>query len=305
MFNDKFSFNFDYFYNLRTNILYWRNASVPATTGLSLPRENIGKVVNQGFEIEASYNDKTGDFTYDLSVNGAYQKNKIKFWDETPGAPAYQRSTGHPMSSGCYYQAIGIFKDQAAVDAYPHWSGARPGDIIFEDYNKDEEINGLDAVRDDRSDMPKFTGGMSINLGYKNFYSTILFQGAAGAIRYHVTESGLFGNFLQQDAEGRWTVDNPDAAKPRVWDTFNEYWRNQSNTYFLRSTDYLRLKNIEVGYNMPGSINEKLGVRAFRIYLSGLNLLTFTKLKDFDPEWNSYLGYPPVKLYNLGVSLTF
>ena len=304
---DKASLSFDYFHNERDKILYWRNASVPATTGISLPRENIGKVVNRGFEFQIGYNNKAGDFTYSVSANGAYSKNKIKFWDETPGVPEYQKSTGHPMGSACYYQAIGIFKDQAAIDAYPHWGTARPGDIIFKDVNDDKVIDGLDAVRDDRSNLPTFTGGFNVDLGYKKFYAALFFQGAAGAMQQHVTESGLFGNFLQDDANGRWTPDNTDAKKPRAWDTFNEYWRSNMNTYWLRSTDYLRLKTVQIGYNMPSSINAKLGVKALRIYVSGQNLFTMTKLKDFDPEWGgyTYMGYPPLKVYNLGVSLTF
>lgn len=307
MLGDKINFSADYFYNLRTNILWWRNASVPDITGFSLPRENIGKVVNQGFEFEAGYKNNIGNFSYQISVNGAYQNNKIKFWDETPGAPDYQKSTGRPMNSQLYYQAIGIFKDQAAVDAYPHWANARPGDIIFEDVNKDGEINGLDEVRNDKTDMPKFTGGININLTYKNFYTSILLQGAAGAVTIHYSDSGLRGNFMQEDADGRWTENNTDATKPRAWNFTEEYWMGSdgSNTYFVRSTDYLRLKTFELGYNLPVEITNKLGIKGSKIYFSGTNLLTLTKLKNYDPESNNYLGYPPVKVYNLGISLTF
>lgn len=308
LFGEKLTLSADYFYNLRTNILWWRNASVPATTGLDLPRENIGEVINQGFEYEVGYKNSIGDFSYQVSVNGAHQKNKIKFWDETPGVPDYQKSTGHPMNAELYYQAIGIFKDQAAVDAYPHWDNARPGDIIFEDVNKDEKIDGLDRVRNDKTDLPTFTGGMNINLAYKNFYATILFQGATGATTMHYSMSGTFGNFMQEDAEGRWTEDNPDATKPRAWNFSDEYWMADytiNNTYFLRSTDYLRLKNVELGYNLPGTINDKLGIKGLRIYFSGLNLLTLDKLENYDPETNYYRGYPPLKVYNVGISLTF
>jgi hypothetical protein len=93
----KLDLTVDYFYNLRTNILWNRNASVPNSTGLTLPRENIGKVVNQGFEFLISYGDRISDFTYDLSLNLNFNRNEIKFWDETPGVPEYQQSTGRPM----------------------------------------------------------------------------------------------------------------------------------------------------------------------------------------------------------------
>jgi TonB-dependent starch-binding outer membrane protein SusC len=299
---EKITFTADYFYNLRTNILWWRNASVPASTGLSLPRENIGEVLNKGFEIVVGYKDHIGDFNYQLSVNGAFQKNSIKFWDETPGVPEYQKSTGHPMNSNLYYQAIGIFKDQAAVDAYPHWALAQPGDVIFKDVNNDLVIDALDRVRNDKTDLPKFTGGATISLTYKNFYSTILLQGAAGAAVYYYPNCH---NFLQSDADGRWTEDNINATKHRV-EVRDAYWITQVNTYNLKNTNYLRLKNIEVGYTLPESINRKLGLKETRVYFSGLNILTFTKLKDFDPEINNFgYVYPPTKVSTIGISLTF
>jgi TonB-dependent starch-binding outer membrane protein SusC len=308
MFGEKLTFSADYFYNLRSNILWWRNASVPATTGIVLPRENIGKVANQGFEFEIGYKGNAGKLGYNLSLNGAFQKNKIKFWDEAPGAPSYQVSTGHPMFSRLLYNAIGIFKDQAAIDAYPHWSNARPGDIIFEDVNKDNKIDGLDQVRSDKTELPTLSGGLIIGLTYNKFYANIIFQGSAGAITTHTTQSGLFGNFLTADAEGRWTEDNINADKPRAWNNFEQYWIKSggNNTYFNMNNDYVRLKNIEIGYNLPDKIISKLKINELRVYFSGVNLLTFTKMVDFDPEASSgSFLYPPLKVYNAGIALTF
>ena len=295
----------DYFYNLRTKILTQRNASVPQSTGLTLPPENIGEVVNQGFEFVVAYGDKGGNFGYNVSLNGGYAKNEIKFWDETPGIPEYQLTTGYPMNSQLYYQAIGIFKDQAAVDAYPHWVGARAGDIIFKDVNEDGKITALDMVRDYRSNIPVFTTGLNIDLTYKNFYATILIQGAWGKIRYHTVEAGEAGDYYMEDATGRWTIDNPDAEKPRTSTWRSEYWLAQSNTYFLRSADYVRLKNTEIGYNLPQSINSKLGIDGFRVYIGGLNLITWCPtLPSFDPE-STYQDYPLSKVINVGATLTF
>lgn len=302
----KLDFTADYFYNLRTNILWNRNASVPNSTGLTLPRENIGEVVNQGFEFLISYGDKISDFTYDLSLNLNFNGNEIKFWDETPGVPEYQQSTGRPMNAGLYYQAIGVFNDQADLDSYPHWDGARPGDIIFEDVNGDGEINGLDRVRMEKTDLPTHIGGLNVNLGYKDFYANLFFQWATGAVRYDYFDmQEEAGNYLKRDVEGRWTEDNPTAEKPRIWNRYFEYWRSNQNTYWLQSSDYLRLKNVEIGYNIPKSITHKLSMEDIRIYLTGTNLLTFTGIEDFDPETTSPTAYPLNKVYNLGVSLTF
>lgn len=306
LFNSKVSFSADYFYNVREDILWRRSASVPASSGLTLPSENIGEVVNQGAEFQLGYRNKAGDLHYEVSANINFNKNRIKFWDETPGVPEYQQSTGHPMNTNLYYKAIGIFRDQAAVDAYPHWTGARPGDVIFEDVNQDGEINGLDRVRIYKTDLPTQTGGFNIDLAYKNFYSSIFFQWAAGAVRNDYYEmQGEVGNFLARDVEGRWTPENPDADQPRIWNRYSEYWRSNDNTYWLQSSDYVRLKSFELGYNLPASLCESLHMSAASIYFTGLNLLTFTGVEDFDPESTSAVAYPLNKVYNFGVTLTF
>jgi TonB-linked SusC/RagA family outer membrane protein len=305
--NSKLEISADYFYNYRTNILWRRNASVPESSGLSLPRENIGEVVNKGFDFLVSYTDKVGDFKYKVSFNGGYQKNHIKFWDETPGIPEYQKSTGKPMNATLNYKAIGIFKDQAAIDAYPHWSNTRPGDVIFEDVNEDKVIDGLDRVRADKTDLPTFTGGLNFDMSWRNFYTSVFFQWATGAERYRYWEmQGEAGNFLAQDAEGRWTEDNPNATKARTWNRYFGYWREQRNSYWLESSDYVRLKNVEFGYNL-GALPTftKMGFEDFRVYFSGFNLLTFDKMKDFDPESTNSTSYPLNKVFNLGISFTF
>ena len=210
------------------------------------------------------------------------------------------------MNSTLYYQAIGIFKDQAAVDAYPHWTGARPGDIIFQDVNDDKVIDGLDRKMMYKTDMPTFTGGLNLNLSYKNFYSAIFVQWAAGAVVNSYYEmQGEAGNFLAADAAARWTEENINSTSPRTWNRYGEYWRdNENNTYWLRNTNYARLKNFEIGYSLPSFI-QKLGISGFRVYLNGTNLLTLDKLTDFDPESTSVTSYPLNKTINLGVNVIF
>ncbi len=114
----------------------------------------------------------------------ATQKNKIVFWDETPGVPEYQQSTGRSMGSNLYYNAIGIFQDAASLDKYPHWDGAQPGDVIFEDVNKDGKIDGLDLVRNERNSLPRFTGGFTLSLQYKNLRTD---RARAGCRNYMAT----------------------------------------------------------------------------------------------------------------------
>ena len=303
----KVTFEMDYFNNIRSRMLIPRAASIPRTAGFSPPNENLGRLRNRGFDFLVAYNGQSGDLNYQIGVNGGYSKNKILFWDEPPGFDPWQTSTGRPVGSGLYYNAIGVFKDQAAVDAYPHWPGARPGDIIFEDVNKDNVIDGKDRVRQTENTIPRFQGGITLNAQYKGFDVNVLFQGASGARSYIRTQSGDFGNYLTDMAEGRWTVENPNAEKPRTFNREDEYWISQANTYWYRSTDYLRLKNLLVGYTIPAKLVNKISLKTARIYVNGINLFTIDKFKVYDPETDNQDGtvYPQKRVFNVGVNLSF
>lgn len=307
--NNKVNVSADYFNNIRSHILIAQNASVPSSTGLTgmLPPVNIGKVQNQGFEGVIAYHGQAGDLQYDLSANASYSKNKIIFWDETPGIPDYQQSTGRPTGSSLYYQAIGIFKDQTAIDAYPHWANAQPGDVIFKDVNGDLKIDGLDRVMNDKNNLPRFIGGATINLRYKGFDMAILVQGATGAQQYIFSESGEIGNFYKEFADNRWTPENNTASFPRTFNRNNEYWANYNNTFWLYSMNYVRLKNFEIGYSLPSSIDKTLGIEGLRFYINGLNLLTLSKQNYIDPEAAAGNGqsYPLNRVITSGITLTF
>ncbi len=310
--NGKISFEFDVFSNIRSNILYFRNASVPQSTGLTLPAENIGKVGNKGWEFNIGYRNQAGDFKYSFGINGGYSKNRIIFWDEAPGAPEWQRTTGKPMNTYQAYLYDGVFKDQAEIDANPiNYSAIvgtlRPGDMKYVDYNKDGKITPDDQVRTDNTTLPLFQGGANISASYKNFDLSVLFQGAAGAKVYvSAGESGNIGNFLLDIYKNRWTIDNPSSEHPRIANRSDQYFSN-GNTYWLRSSDYIRLKNVEIGYNVPSTIIKKVGLNGFRVYANGLNLLTWDKLKVYDPESDNTTGqyYPQSRVINFGLTATF
>ncbi|HEX8038060.1 MAG TPA: SusC/RagA family TonB-linked outer membrane protein, partial [Chryseosolibacter sp.] len=143
----KVNFEFDYFNNIRSRMLIARNASIPRTAGFDPPRQNIGKLKNRGYDFLLGYNGRAGELNFQIGVNGGYSKNEVVFLDEPPNVLPWQTVTGRPYGTRIMYNAIGVFKDQAAVDAYPHWPGARPGDIIFEDVNGDGTINSNDRIR--------------------------------------------------------------------------------------------------------------------------------------------------------------
>jgi len=315
LFDRSFVVTADYFDNLRSDILWRRNASIPGSTGMELPPENIGKSGNRGFDFSLSYRSRKNDFAYEVGLNGGYAKNRIIFWDEVPGRPSYQVTTGKPIPTNpynpdndLYYQAIGVFSDEQSLDDYPHWPGARPGDIMFEDVDGNGTIDANDRVRNPKTNVPTLTGGITFQADYKGFDLSLLIQGAAGAVNYINTESGEIGNFLKSFYDKRWTPDNVDAEGPRAFNRSNEYWRAQRNTYFLHSTDYIRLKNIELGYTLPSSFLDQISLSRVRVYFNAYNLLTFSPdYKDFDPELGagSGQGYPLQKIVNAGISLTF
>ncbi|WAC15524.1 SusC/RagA family TonB-linked outer membrane protein [Dyadobacter pollutisoli] len=317
--NDKLAFEFDYFVNNRSNILIPKVGSTPSSAGIDgkLPPQNLGKLQNKGWEFKVSYDNNIDDFTYSVSVNGGYAKNKIKFWDETPGAPSYQRSTGMPYGSFLVYQFDGVFKDQGEVDANkldysPITGNLRPGDMKFQDINGDGKISADDRIRSEKVQRPWFTGGASINLGYKSFDLSVLMQGTLGGLQLvGLTESGDIGNYLKYDYDHRWTIDNPTNDYPRLTNRNNRYYTNTGqagfNNYFLKSNNYLRVKNIELGYNLPSEIGSKIGLGSFRVYVNGLNLFTFDKIKVWDPEATTNSGqyYPQSRVINAGIRVAF
>jgi len=317
--NNKLSLEFDYFYNKRTNILISRGSSVPESSGITdrLPPVNLGKVNNKGFEFKLSYNDQVGDLNFGVSVNGGYAKNKIIFWDETPGAPEWQRSTGRVTSSWLVYDYDGVFKDQADINAntlnYSALTGTlRPGDMKFKDINGDGKINADDKIRLDKNGTPTFTGGVNFNVQYKGFDLSVLIQGATGGMQIvGLTESGDIGNFLEWSYLNRWSIDNPSSVNPRLSNRGATYYTDSNNalnnTYWLRSNNYIRLKNVELGYTLPNKLVEKVGLNSVRVYTNGLNLATLDKIKIWDPESTNTSGqyYPQARVINMGIKATF
>ncbi|MDQ3395890.1 MAG: TonB-dependent receptor, partial [Bacteroidota bacterium] len=307
LFNGKVNFEVDYFNNIRSQMLIGRNASIPRTAGFDPPKQNLGRLINRGFDFLVNYGFEVGQVNFQVGLNGGYSKNNVSFLDEAPGVFPWQTVEGRPYDTRLLYNAIGVFRDQAAVDAYPSWPGARPGDVIFEDVNGDGIINSDDRIRMENNTIPRFQGGIILDAHYKGFDFNLLFQGATGARSYIRTQSGDFGNFLSDFADNRWTTENPNSENPRTFNREDEYWISQANTFWFRNTDYLRLKNIQLGYTLPAGIVEKASMRSARIYINAINLATIDSFKVFDPETDNQDGtvYPQKRTFNLGVNLTF
>lgn len=314
---NRLNFSLEYFFNRRSQILIQQTGSTPASSGISsiLPPVNAGKVDNQGFEYTFNYTGNSGELTYKIGLNGGYAKNKVVFLDEIPGAPDYQLQEGKPINAHLVYQSDGAFLDQAEIDANTlDYSGVTsqllPGDMKIKDYNNDGVIDGDDQVRLDENQTPKFTFGATFDLQYRNFDFAMLFQGATGASVRVQTESGDIGNYLKYNYDNRWSIDSPSSEHPRLASRGNTYYTGGNygnNTYNLFSKDYIRLKNVELGYTFPDKLLGNSGLSKVRIYANALNLFTIDKFDIFDPETTSETGvfYPQSRVINTGVSLTF
>lgn len=310
-------FTFEFFNNRRDQILIQKTGSTPASSGISslLPPVNAGKVDNRGVEFSALYNKATADFRFSFGINGGYAKNKVVFQDEVPGAPDYQLQEGKPIGAFLVYESDGVFVDQAAIEANNlDYSGVTgqliPGDMKFIDQNGDGVINADDQIRLEKNQTPTFNYGATFNMAYKNFDFSLLFQGAAGAAIRIQTESGDIGNFLKYSHDNRWSIDSPSSEHPRLASRGDTYYTGGpygNNTYFLFSKNYLRLKNLELGYSLQKDLSNKVGLNNIRLYVNALNLLTISSNDIFDPETEAGSGvfYPQSRVFNTGISVSF
>lgn len=311
LWNGKLGINLDLFKTRRSDILTRRSAVIPGYTGLALPDENIGIVDNKGIELVLSHASRASKLRYNLSGNFAFVRNEVIFSDEQPAAEPYQYATGRPMGAGLYYKAIGVFKDQADIDSYPHFINARPGDLKYEDMNGDGQLNSLDRIRVNQTSTPEITYGLTASFQYEGFDLSFLLQGQANAKAYFgdyfPVMSYSLGNFLNWRADDRWTPENTDATQPRAsYEVFNN--NTAGSTQWLFNAAFLKLRNLQLGYTLPESLVNKAGMKKLRLYVSGSNLLILAdhmKALGFDPETTDYWYYPPQRVVNFGVSVTF
>ncbi len=316
--NNKIDVSLEYFYNRRDQILIQLTGSTPASSGINtlLPPVNGGRVDNRGFEFNVMYNaNPSSKLRVRAGVNGGYARNKVVFMDEVAGAPDYQRMEGKQIGAYLVYVSEGVFRDQEEIAANTvDYSGVTsrllPGDMKIQDYDGNGVIDADDQVRIDQSATPTFNFGGTLILQYGNWDLNVLVQGATGAAIRIQTESGDIGNFLKYSHDNRWTIDNPSSEHPRLASRGDTYYTGGNfgnNTYFLFSKDYIRLKNLEIGYNVPRSVVNKVRLGGLRVYANSLNLFTIAANDIFDPEAVAGSGvyYPQARVLNMGLSATF
>ena len=222
---------------------------------------------------------------------------------------------GKPIDSFYMLHAIGIFQSEEEIKNSPYQTAAtKPGYLKFEDVNGDGKI-----TEDDRKIcggvIPKITYGFNINLGYKNFDLAAFFQG--------VTDVNTYGDMIgatplwfgcglpEKWVTDAWTPERGTSATLPILTTYegclNENFR--TNDFWLRNSSYLRLKNLQLSYNVPASFLKNGVIKRLKIFANAQNLFTFSPMKDFDPEKdlkaNTFYAYPSVRTYTAGVNVTF
>jgi hypothetical protein len=273
-----------------------------------VPSENIGKVNSDGIEGTLGYN-HAGKINWGASGNFTYAKSKIIFIDEAPATLAHQRETGGPLNTYLLYNAIGIFRTEADLDKYPHVAGAKVGDLIYEDYNGDNKITADDQVRTQLGNIPEITYGFNMYADYNGFDLSVVLSGQSKVRQYVLPEAGSVGNFYSSWADNRWSPSNPNGSFPKVSDRASSAISGGlfRNTFWLNDASFLRLKNVELGYSLNSGLLKKINISGVRVYASGFNLFTISKVKDYDPEGDSGSGqfYPQQRILNLGVNVKF
>ncbi|MEN7550162.1 SusC/RagA family TonB-linked outer membrane protein [Rapidithrix thailandica] len=307
-FQGKVGLELDYFYKRTKDILMPRNRAIPDLLGAEVPVENHAIVDNSGIEVILEHQNTLNDFNYWAKVNFTFNRSEIIELDEGENKPAYQSVIGLPLYQHFGLKALGLFQSEEEIKDHADQGNVAPGDIKYEDINDDGVIDDLDNVKIGRSTVPEIVYGMSLGASYKGFDISVLLQGAGNADLYlsHEAAWAFFngGKVLEQHLD-RWTPDNPNASYPRILEEDSNNQRTSS--FWLKSGSYLRIKNIELGYNFPESITSKIGASNLRLFANGINLFTFSEVDTFDPEAPSGRGwfYPQQKIINFGVNVTF
>ncbi|HBG42176.1 MAG TPA: SusC/RagA family TonB-linked outer membrane protein [Porphyromonadaceae bacterium] len=302
---------FDYYVKNTKDILL--SLPIPYSVGLSAPVQNAAKVRNNGWELALNYRDKIGsDFNYSVGFNLSDVKNEVVDLKGTDQISVNNNNiatgliVGKPINSFYGYEVLGMYKTQEDLTAYQKFSNnVTLGDLIYK--KNVEGAYGFDDMVYLGSNIPRYTYGINLAASYKNIDFSAFLQGVGKVnINTVVMERAPVntdGNFKEIHLDS-WTEANPNASFPRLSSGNQNY---QSSSFWVKSGAYLRLKNVQLGYTLPDSFVNRLSIAKCRFYVTGSNLLTFTKLpNDIDPEApNENRYYPQVKTYTFGVNIEF
>lgn len=320
--NERLSVSADYFIEKRRDILVSPDY-LPGILGMTLPVVNVGKTENRGFEIQAKWNDKLNDdFRYWANFNLSFARNKIIFKNEVAQNEEWMYETGRRIGSRSMYKFWGFY-DETADKRYQteygrpiadHGMTLAPGDAVFVDLNGDGVLNGDDATRDiGFTDIPEYTAGLNLGFSWKNFDFSMQWTGAWNVDRMLSEFRRPLGDtnskallLYQYETTWRSSEDTFTAKFPRASNS------HASNNYrgtdlYLINASYLRLKNVEIGYNFDFPFMKKMKLDNCRLYINGYNLLTITGFDWGDPEsrQSDRPNYPLTRVFNIGLKVGF
>jgi len=283
--------------------------------GYSAPNLNIGELENKGLEMTVSWQDAIQDFQYGAVANYAYNKNKLLKWNQRLGRG--NTFLDYPYNMIYTYVSKGIIQTWDEVDNAPYQSDyLSPGDLLMEDINGDGFIDGNDMVAIPRYNrrLPSHDFSLSLNAAWKGFDLLVFLQGSAGRKDFwrddfnRVDIAATRYAFLEHHRDA-WSLENRSASLPRLTSGNNGGYRHDNSTYWLYSCNYLRMKNMQVGYNVPRIVLQHLGVNSLRLYVSADNLFTITNWPGLDPEKiptykDATNPYPLVRTFSFGINLS-
>ena len=316
---DHIKLQVDYFNDYRSGIFITRE-SMPSVVGLRKTQYiNIGEMQNAGFDGSAQFEYLfPGGLSVSARANYTFNRNRRVFDDKPDQVWAYQNTAGFANNQQRGLIAEGLFMTQEEIDTWPTqtFGSVQPGDIKYRDVNGDGQVDSYDQVAIGYTTVPEINYGFGLSLGWKGIDASVFFSGVDHVTRF-IGGYNLYGgaatNVLVQGQvfadviEKSWSVTgDPDAEYPRF--SVETPANNQvRSTYWQKDMSFLRLKNAEIGYTLPKTLTKKVGISALRVYLQGVNLLTFSKFKLWDPELESSYGnvYPLTRNVSLGLNLNF
>lgn len=327
--NQRLALTIDAFYEYRFDIITDMNSDgimgYPDIVGKDAALQNLGEVSNRGVDIELSWNDKIGkDFRYYIRPNLTFSRNRLEYKAEVARKNSWRKETGKRLYENFVYVFDHFVADQEEADrlnkiGYQPWGQLIPGDVVYKDLDRNGVIDDEDRTVMGNPRSPELMFGIPFGFQYKNFDFSVLLQGAtkssillngAAVFDFPQFEQDKIGRVKKMHLD-RWTPETAATAKyPALHYGTHDNNKNGNSSLFLYDASYLRLKNVEIGYNVSPKLLRKFHVQQARIYVQGLNLLTFDKLGDvdIDPETKSGDGaswYPIQKVFNFGIDITF
>lgn len=327
--NQRLALTVDAFYEYRFDIITDMNGDgimgYPDIVGKDAALQNLGEVSNRGVDIELSWNDKIGkDFRYYIRPNLTFSRNRLEYKAEVARKNSWRKETGKRLYENFVYVFDHFVADQEEADrlnkiGYQPWGQLIPGDVVYKDLDRNGVIDDEDRTAMGNPRSPELMFGIPFGFQYKNFDFSVLLQGAtkssillngAAVFDFPQFEQDKIGRVKKMHLD-RWTPETAATAKyPALHYGTHDNNKNGNSSLFLYDASYLRLKNVEIGYNVSPKLLRKFHVQQARIYVQGLNLLTFDKLGDvdIDPETKSGDGaswYPIQKVFNFGIDITF